>query len=43
LVKGLSIFQEWFSRFEEQYVLIGGTAVEKKENIYPNGLFIGYE
>ena len=26
MVKGLSIFQEWFSRFEEQYVLIGGTA-----------------
>jgi len=26
LVKGLAIFQEWFSGFEEQYVLIGGTA-----------------
>ncbi len=26
MVKGLAIFQEWFSGFEEQYVLIGGTA-----------------
>ena len=26
MVKGLAVFQEWFSGFEEQYVLIGGTA-----------------
>lgn len=26
MVKGLVIFQEWFSGFEQQYVLIGGTA-----------------
>lgn len=26
MVKGLSIFQEWFKGFENQYVLIGGTA-----------------
>lgn len=26
MVKGLSIFQEWFKDFENQYVLIGGTA-----------------
>lgn len=26
MVRGLSIFQEWFQGFEEQYVLIGGTA-----------------
>ena len=26
MVKGLSIFQEWFEGFENQYVLIGGTA-----------------
>lgn len=26
MVKGLAIFQEWFKGFEDQYVLIGGTA-----------------
>lgn len=26
MVKGLAMFQEWFSGFEDQYVLIGGTA-----------------
>ncbi len=26
MVNGLAMFQEWFSGFEEQYVLIGGTA-----------------
>jgi hypothetical protein len=26
VVRGLSIFQEWFKGFEDQYVLIGGTA-----------------
>jgi len=26
MVKGLSIFQDWFKDFENQYVLIGGTA-----------------
>ncbi len=26
MVKGLAIFQEWFIGFEDQYVLIGGTA-----------------
>jgi len=26
MVRGLDIFQEWFCGFEEQYVLIGGTA-----------------
>lgn len=28
MVKGLSIFQEWFKDFENQYVLIGGTAAK---------------
>ena len=26
MVRGLSIFQAWFKGFEDQYVLIGGTA-----------------
>jgi len=26
VVRGLAIFQEWFKDFENQYVLIGGTA-----------------
>ncbi len=26
MVKGLAVFQEWFKGFEDQYVLIGGTA-----------------
>ena len=26
MVKGLPIFQEWFKDFENQHVLIGGTA-----------------
>lgn len=26
MVKGLDIFQKWFKGFEDQYVLIGGTA-----------------
>lgn len=26
MVRGLAIFQEWFNGFEDQYVLIGGTA-----------------
>ena len=26
MVKGLPIFQEWFKDFENQYVMIGGTA-----------------
>lgn len=26
MVRGLTIFQEWFKEFEDQYVLIGGTA-----------------
>ena len=26
MVKGLLIFHEWFKDFENQYVLIGGTA-----------------
>ena len=26
MVRGLAIFQEWFKGFEDQYVLIGGTA-----------------
>ena len=26
MVRGLAIFQEWFKNFENQYVLIGGTA-----------------
>lgn len=26
MVRGLTIFQEWFKDFEDQYVLIGGTA-----------------
>ena len=26
MVKGLDIFQKWFRGFEDQYVLIGGTA-----------------
>ena len=26
MVRGLSIFQAWFKDFENQYVLIGGTA-----------------
>jgi hypothetical protein len=30
MVKGLSIFQEWFEGFENQYVLIGGTAAKKE-------------
>jgi hypothetical protein len=28
MVKGLSVFQDWFKDFEDQYVLIGGTAAE---------------
>lgn len=26
MVRGLAIFQDWFKDFENQYVLIGGTA-----------------
>jgi hypothetical protein len=26
VVRGLTIFQDWFKDFEDQYVLIGGTA-----------------
>lgn len=26
MVRGLAVFQEWFQNFEDQYVLIGGTA-----------------
>ena len=26
MVRGLAIFQQWFQDFEDQYVLIGGTA-----------------
>ena len=28
MVKGLSVFQDWFKDFEDQYVLVGGTAAK---------------
>lgn len=28
MVRGLAIFQEWFKDFENQYILIGGTAAK---------------
>jgi hypothetical protein len=28
MVRGLSVFQDWFKDFEDQYVLIGGTAAK---------------
>ena len=28
MVRGLSIFQDWFKAYENHYVLIGGTAAK---------------
>lgn len=36
MVRGLAIFQEWFKDFENQYILIGGTAAK----ITMNAMFI---